>query len=170
MFALGPLLALSQKKIDFAPAAVNFTIRNAGFKVNGTFEGLQGSVTMDSKSAQPTKIEGTIDANTIHTGINIRDNHLKKADYFDAKEYPRISMTSTQIKKKSKNKYVGNFDLKIKEVTKNIEIPFTLSMSSNSFVLKGGFSINRIDYKIGEESITLSDNVEVKIEFKATEK
>jgi polyisoprenoid-binding protein YceI len=155
-----------QKEIAFVPTPINFIIKNAGLKVNGFIEGLQGFIVMDSQNENLIKLEGTIDPNTIRTGITLRDNHLKKADYFSVKEFPKIRMTSTSITKKGKGKYIGNFDLMIKDIKKSISIPFTLSSKNSVYALKGEFSINRLDFNLGEKSIILSDNVDVKLEFK----
>jgi polyisoprenoid-binding protein YceI len=154
-----------QKEIAFVPTPINFIIKNAGVKVNGFIAGLEGFIIMDSQTERPIKIEGTIDPNTVQTGITLRDNHLKKADYFNVKEFPKMRMTSTSITKTGKGKYLGNFDLVIKDIKKNISIPFTLSAKNNVYALKGEFSINRLDFNLGEKSIILSDNVDVKLEF-----
>ena len=155
-----------QEQIAFVPTPINFVIKNAGFKVNGSIEGLEGLIIMDSENQSLSKIEGTIDPNTIHTGISLRDNHLKKADYFNVKDFPKIRMTSTLITKKGKGKYIGDFELMIKDIKKNVSIPFTLSSKNNVYTLKGEFSINRLDFNLGEKSIILSDDVDVKLEFR----
>ena len=160
-------LGFTQKKIPLEPAPVNFTISNTGFNVHGTMDGLQGFILLDNKSFVLTGIEGSIDPGTIQTGIELRDKHLKKADYFNVKEFPKILMASTQIRKNSANNYTGNFNLTIKDVTKNIAVPFVFSLIKNGYVLKGTFSINRLDFKLGEESMILSDNVTINIECKA---
>jgi polyisoprenoid-binding protein YceI len=154
-----------QKEIAFVPTPISFIIKNAGLKLNGFMEGLEGFIIMDSKNESLIKIEGTIDPNTIQTGINLRDKHLKRADYFSVKEFPKIHMTSTSITKKGKGKYIGNFDLVIRDIKKNIAIPFTLSSKNNVYALTAEFSINRLDFNLGESSTILSDNVTIKIEF-----
>jgi len=155
-----------QKKILLEPTTVNFIIKNAGLKVNCSMSGLDGFITIDPRNSSLIKIEGTIDPATIHTGISLRDNHLKKGDYFNVNEFPKILMASTQIKKSSHRRYVGNFDLTIKDTKKTIAIPFTLSSNDNVYLLKGEFAINRLDFDLGESSMVLSDIVTVKIEFK----
>lgn len=129
-------------------------------------EGLEGFIILDPQNASLIKIEGTIDPATIETGISLRNNHLKKHDYFNVKEFPKIFLASTQLKKSGNRKYVGNFDLTIKDIKKNLSIPFTLSSSEGIYSLKGEFSINRLDFKLGEKSIILSDDVKIEIEFK----
>jgi len=75
-------------------------------------------------------------------------------------------MASTKIKKTDSDNYIGNFSLTIKGITKGISVPFTFSVMNNVYALKGAFSINRLDFKLGEKSIILSNNVKINIEFK----
>jgi polyisoprenoid-binding protein YceI len=153
-----------QTKKTFESTKISFVIKNAGLNVNGSIGGLEGTMTINSTSQLIDKIEGTLDANTILTGINLRDNHLKKKDYFNVKDFPKIIMTSTEIKKSGGRKYTGIFDLTIKDITKKITVPFSLSEVGNVYKLKGEFSINRLDYGLGESSVVLSDNVTVTLE------
>ena len=164
---LFPRSGFCQKKIAFELTPVNFFIRNAGFKVNGSIGDLVGFFIMDSQIIMPIKIEGSIDPNTINTGIALRDSHLKKADYFYVKEFPRIFLTSTHLKNIKANNYTGDFNLTIKDITKSITVPFTFSINNNMCILKSEFSINRLDFKLGEESVILSDSVAIKLDFKA---
>lgn len=150
-----------QTKNTFEPTPVNFVIKNAGLKVNGSMTGLEGFIIMDPQNTAPVKIEGSIDPNTIKTGIGLRDNHLKKADYFSVKEFPKIYMASTQIKKRSARKYTGDFDLTIKDIKKSISIPFTFSSTGEGYAMQGEFSINRLDFGLGENSVILSDTVKI---------
>jgi polyisoprenoid-binding protein YceI len=166
MFLILSCPGYCQKEIAFVSTPVNFVAINAGLKVNGSIGGLEGFIIMDSQTGSPIKIEGTVDPNTIQTGIALRDNHLKKTDYFSVKEFPEIRMASTSIKKKGNSKYIGDFDLVIKDIKKNITIPFTVSSKNNVYTLKGEFSINRLDFNLGESSLILSDNVVIKLEFK----
>jgi len=161
-----PLQGISQKRIPLEPAPVNFVIKNAGFSVNGSMTGVEGFATIDAQNSDLLKLEGTIDPNTINTGINMRDNHLRKSEYFNVKDYPKISLASTRIKKISDHNYAGDFELNIKGTKKNISLPFNFSPSGNVFVVKGEFTINRLDFKIGDESIFMSDSVKVKIDLK----
>ena len=162
-----PCWGFCQNKNAFDPAPVNFVIKNAGLNVNGSINGLEGFITMDPQGKAPVKIEGTIDPNTIKTGIGMRDNHLKKADYFNVKEFPKIYMISTLVTKNSGHKYTGNFDLTIKDIKKNISIPFIFSTTRNGYTLQGEFSINRLDFGLGETSMILSDTVKIIIEITA---
>jgi polyisoprenoid-binding protein YceI len=82
-------------------------------------------------------------------------------------KYPRISFKSTKIEKSSDG-FKASGDLKIKDVSKPIVIPFTFTNKDASGVFKGEFKINREDYKVGKpggsvgKDITISLSVPVK--------
>ena len=74
--------------------------------------------------------------------------------------YPKIILKSVSFKHKSGSNYVGQFNLTIKDKTKQVEIPFTYNDGS----FKGQFKLNRRDYGVGGGSLIMSDEVEVTIE------
>jgi polyisoprenoid-binding protein YceI len=159
-------LAWSQKKLPFESSPVRFVVKNAGIKVGGTIEGIQGLLEVDPINENLIKIEGTVDPNTIETGISLRDNHLKKEEYFNVKKYPKLHIISTSFSKNGNGKYTGSFDLTMKGVKKSFSIPFTLVRVQDQYELKAEFTLNRLDFEIGDKSFILSDDVTVKIDLK----
>jgi polyisoprenoid-binding protein YceI len=155
--------AIAQTIPQFVSGKVEFKIKNMGFTVNGTMG--VNSIQLKQPSANSTtwSIEGSADPATISTGINLRDKHLKKADYFDTANFPAISLQSTAIVMKGKNNYEGKFNLTIKAITKKVIIPFTIAKNNQSINMEGEFTINRLDYKLGEESTILADDVKIKV-------
>src|SRR5690348_14032020 len=95
------LLLTSQKAQILTPmnpgSSVNFEIKNFGFTVGGSFTGIKGTVQFDPKELNNSSFDVTIDANSINTGIDMRDEHLRGESYFDVKNYPRIHFVSTKI-------------------------------------------------------------------------
>ena len=146
-------------------AEVTFKIKNAGLNVDGSLGGFKGEINFDPQNPGSSTMEASVDVSTIDTGIGMRDKHLKKDDYFDVEKYPRISMQSTSIKPAGEGSYEGKFDLTIKGKTQEVVIPFTVDASNNAYLLKGSFEINRQDFGVGGNSLTLSDNVTVSIEI-----
>jgi polyisoprenoid-binding protein YceI len=100
--------------------------------------------------------------NTINTGIEMRDNDLKKETYFNAEKYPTINFASSSV---SADKVTGN--LTIKGVTKEINIPFTATPRSNGYLFEGKFSISRKDFGVGGSSFVLSDHVDIELKVQA---
>ena len=156
---------LSLKPVD-ADDAVTFVIKNLGLNTKGEFSGLRGNIEWNEEAPETSKFNVTVTANTINTGIDMRDEHLKKEEYFDAEKYPDIKLTSSTIVKSDAG-YTMNGTLTIKSITKNISFPFTASKKPDGYQFNGKFTINRRDFGVGGSSVTLSDNVEITLNVKA---
>src|SRR5688572_2419486 len=105
-------------------AAVTFKIKNAGLNVDGHFTGLIGTVLFDPEHLAQSSIEASVDAATISTGIELRNNHLKKEEYLNVAKYPKITMKSISFEKQADGSYKGRFHLTLKGVTKEVVVPF----------------------------------------------
>lgn len=152
-------------KID--SARVVFHISNAGLDVEGSIEGITGDIKFSKNKSSKSYFTATAKSETIQTGIKLRDKHLKKADYFDVEKYPTIKITSKQITK-SKDGFEAICTMILKGQAKDIVIPFTFRQTNNKAEFKGVFSLNRLDFGLGEKSIILSDTVEVDIRVSAS--
>jgi polyisoprenoid-binding protein YceI len=147
---------------DDANSVISFTIRNFGLNVKGTFKGIQGTIVMDPSNPASGQMDVSISASSINTGTAARDRHLRSDDYFDVAKHPRISITSTKISPgKDPGTYILNGKLTIRETTRSIEIPFTMKQSDGGLLFEGKFGLDRRDYKVGGNSISLSDDVTV---------
>jgi polyisoprenoid-binding protein YceI len=62
--------------------------------VHGRFTGLEGSYVVGPAGQ---RLELTIDAASVDTGLPARDRHLRSADFFDVDEHPRVRFTSTRV-------------------------------------------------------------------------
>jgi polyisoprenoid-binding protein YceI len=145
-------------------SSVKFKIKNLGVSVGGSFTGLQGKIVFDPVNPAASSMEASIDVNSINTGIDLRDNHLRSDDYFDAKNYPKIRFVSTRVGAGNRSgSYNVTGNLTIKNVTREISFPFTAVPQSGGYLFSGEFKINRRDYKVGGSSITLSDNLTVSL-------
>jgi polyisoprenoid-binding protein YceI len=155
----GAKIASAQYKPVDQGSALTFKIGNFGFDVNGTFNGFQGTINFDPKNLANSNFDVSIDAGTVNTDNGLRDKHLKDADYFDVKNYPRISFVSEKIAAKNGG-YTINGKLTIKGKAKEVSFPFTGVPTDNGYVFKGSFKINRKDFGIGGTS-TISNELEV---------
>ena len=156
-------LAIAQYKPIDKGSSVQFTIKNFGVKVGGSFNGLQGNINFDIKHPTDASFNVGIDANTVNTGTDMRDNHLREDSYFDVKNYPHISFVSTKVTPSTQAGVLIVFGkLTIKNQTRDISFPFTATPSGNGYVFKGSFNINRKDFGVGGTSI-ISNNLEVRL-------
>ncbi|HXB43227.1 MAG TPA: YceI family protein [Puia sp.] len=161
-------LAMTQYKPAENGSSVQFTIRNFGISTGGSFRGLQGDIIFDINDLAKASLSVSIDANTVNTGNDTRDNHLRQDSYFDVKNYPRISFVSTKVSTSDKTGVLLIFGkLTIKNQTKDISFPFTATPNGNGYLFKGTFNINRKDFGVGGTS-TISNNLEVQLAVLST--
>jgi polyisoprenoid-binding protein YceI len=154
---------IAQTSSEFVSGKVGFKIKNMGLAINGTMTGASMQFKQTSVDPATWSFEGTVSPATISTGIDLRDRHLKRSDYFNIAQFPVISLRSTSIIAKGKNNYEGVFNLTIKGITKSVIIPFTIRKDNKSMAVEGTFTINRLDYGLGEESKILADNVAISV-------
>ena len=155
--------SIAQKFIPIEnESKVKFTIKNFRLTVDGTFSGVKGIILFDAKNVEKSEISLSSNSNSVNTDNKERDKHLKKADYFDVEKHPLISFTSTKITKKiGLNKYLLTGNLTIKGITKIVEFEITLLEKDFKLTLKGTLELNRRTYKVGGNSMVLSDNVKL---------
>jgi polyisoprenoid-binding protein YceI len=151
-------------------SAVTFKIKNFGTTVDGSFKGLAGTIEFDEKTPTAARFDVTLNATSIDTGIKMRDNHLRKEDYFHVSQYPTIRFSSSQvtITKAGTGTVTGN--LTIKKTTREISFPFTYTLGANTIQFSGEFEIDRRDYEVGGNSMTMADKLSVKLNVVAIKK
>jgi polyisoprenoid-binding protein YceI len=144
---------------------IQFKIKNAGITVDGTISNWTVEVDFDPKKLGASSIRGTANPESIETGIKLRDRHLQGREYFDVKKYPEIKLQSKSFKTYGKNTFIGIFELQIRDVKKEVEIPFSVANTGKQRKFKGEFVIDRLDFGLGEKSLVLSDEVKIFVEF-----
>lgn len=154
---------IAPAQTDIAELDIRFQIKNAGLTVTGTFSGLNATIRFDPASPQQAFIRASVPVNTIKTGIGLRDKHLLKPEYFDAKKFPNVLLESVSIRKTGADQFEGTFKLTIKGTERQVKLPFTVS-AANEFA--GSLRLNRLDYGVGKSSLLLADDVDVSIRVK----
>lgn len=155
-------LSPNQQKLTPVDAGskVHFVIRNFGINTGGDFKGLKGQVFFDKNNLAASSFDISIMVATIDTDNSRRDDHLRKEAYFDVAHYPTIRIKGKPIMVKG-NAYILKATLTLKDITKPIEIPFTVKEQTTGYLFEGAFEINRLDYKVGEKSAIMADKVKI---------
>jgi polyisoprenoid-binding protein YceI len=107
-------------QIDPAHTSAEFAVRHMGVStVRGAFTKVSGTAMYDSAHPESTKLDATIQAASVDTRVDMRDNDLRGAKYLDVEKYPTITFRSKQtVADKGKLKITG--DLTIHGVTKEV--------------------------------------------------
>jgi polyisoprenoid-binding protein YceI len=143
---------------------INFRIKNFGFTVNGSFSGISGLIQFNPSNLGNSRFEMSVVSSTVFTKNRSRDNHLREKDYFFTEKFPAIYLASTSITKSNQNGYyVFEGELYIKGISKKVSFEFSAKPAISGYVFKGEFEMNRSDFRIGSNSISLSDQVIVSL-------
>ena len=145
-----------------ADSKVLFTIKNFGVKTRGEFKGLQGTITFLPANLTASAFAVTVDAATVDTDNDSRDEHLRQSDFFDATVFKTIQFASTKITLSSApGRYYMYGNVTIKGVTKPVEFGFAATPTDGGYFFEGEFKINRRDFGVGGSSVSMSDKLSV---------
>ena len=120
VLAAGAFAAPATYDIDPSHSAAHFSVRHLMIStVKGEFSKVAGTVVYDPSNLAASRIEATIDANSINTREAKRDAHLKSADFFDTAKYPTLTFKSKQFQRAG-NKVQIKGDLTMHGVTREV--------------------------------------------------
>lgn len=141
--------------IDPAHSIIGFSIRHLEIAwVEGRFKDFKGTVRFDESDVTKSTVEFSAKIESIDTGVEPRDKHLRTADFFDAAKYPEMTFKSTRVERKGGDKYVLHGDFTLKGVTKPVALPFTVTgaikdpWGNTRFGVSAQTKIDRRDYGI----------------------
>jgi polyisoprenoid-binding protein YceI len=112
----------TQWKLDPTHTLVEFSAKHLMITtVKGRITDVEGTIYIDENDPSKSTVEATLDAKSIDTRTDQRDNHLRSADFLDVEKYPQIKFRSTRIEgERDEFKLIG--DLTIRDVTRPITL------------------------------------------------
>lgn len=142
--------------IDNNHSSAEFRVRHLGVStVSGEFEKLEGSIWFNPAAPEASRVEVVIQAASINTAVEGRDNHLRSADFFDVEKFPTLTFKSTAVRVTGEGTFEVDGDLTIRDVTRSVTLEAELGGLMERQGREGrlqtvGFSaqtrINRGDY------------------------
>jgi len=109
--------------LDPYHSKAEFSVRHMMISnVSGEFAKVTGTAQYDGKDVKSIKVDATIDANSIDTGNEDRDKHLRNKDFFDTEKYPTIKFVSKSAKPAGKGQFKLTGDLTMHGVTKPVTL------------------------------------------------
>ena len=155
LFAYTSVYAQTNWSVDPVHSNIGFSISHLTIsEVVGSFDTYTIDVITDDDDFTMSRITFTGDVNSINTGVEKRDNHLKSDDFFDSENYPYMTFVSKSMSKVSDDKYklVGNFT--VKDITKEVKLDVIYNgmVKHPQDVTRAGFKVtgefNRFDFGI----------------------
>lgn len=175
-FCLVPFLAAAA---GAEPAAVKlvadksqivFVSKQMGVPVEGTFKKFDAQVAFNPKKPEGGTVALQIDTASAGFGVPMSDAELPKQPWFDAAHFPQASFQSSAIKALGDGRFEMAGKLTIKGTTKPVTVPVAIAASGKDAVATGSFTIQRLDYKVGDGEWTDTSMVgnEVQVRFRFT--
>jgi polyisoprenoid-binding protein YceI len=168
-------------QVDADHANVAFQIRHFMSQVSGGFNDFQGTIVIDREQPETSSVEFTIQASSIDTNNDKRDEHLRSPDFFDVANHPSITFKSTSVKKVGEDAYEVTGEFTMRGVTKSITLPVEVlgemkdPWGNQRIGFETSTTIDRKDYGVSwnqtldQGGLVLGDDVKVSIHLQAVE-
>jgi len=172
VFISSAFAQLETWKIDPAHSAAQFSVRHLGIStVRGEFKKVSGSANYDPTDPAKTSIEATIDATTIDTRVDKRDNDLRGPEFFDVQKYPTITFKSKRTEAAGTGKLKITGDLTIHGVTREVVLdvdgptpPIKDPKGNSHMGASATTKINRKDFGVSGAPTVAGDEVSITID------
>jgi len=107
--------------LDPSHSELNFKVKHLMISnVKGSFRKFDAEIDGEDFTALPVHV--TIDASSIYTNDDVRDGHLKNADFFDVENHKEITFNSSSFKKVDDENYKLTGQLNIKGVSNSVTL------------------------------------------------
>ncbi|MBS1520174.1 MAG: YceI family protein [Bacteroidetes bacterium] len=165
------LFAQTKWQVDKAHAKVGFTVTHLSLsEVDGNFKKFDASITSSKPDFSDAVFEMSTDVASVSTDNDMRDNHIKSPDFFDAAKFPQITFKSKSITKIDDKKYKLTGDLTMHGITKQVDLDLTLNGVGKDMRTQkpiAGFkvtgTINRNDFGVGHmPAAVVSEEIQIR--------
>ncbi len=159
-------------QIDPNHSSAQFSVKHLGVStVRGAFTKVSGSAKYDSDPAK-ISLDATIEANSVDTRVEMRDNDLRSPNLLDVQKFPMITFHSKQVKAAGAGKLLITGDLTIHGVTKEVVLdvdgpsaPIKDPSGNQRIGASGTTKINRQDFGVsGAPSPIVADEITITID------
>lgn len=107
--------------VDPAHSSVTFVARHlVGSKVRGQFHSFSGTVTI-AEPPEASSVVAEVEADSISTGVDQRDEHVRSADFLDKEHHPKFTLTSTGLTHTAGAEWKLGTELTVRGITRPVD-------------------------------------------------
>jgi polyisoprenoid-binding protein YceI len=166
-------------KIDPNHSRITFSVRHLFSKVPGNFDTFTGTIRFDPDDPSSASTQVEIDAKSVDTKVERRDDDLRSPNFFDVEKYPTITFTSTGVKDLGGGKLQVAGTLTMHGVTKPVTLATTVLGSGPAMngQVRAGFeattTLDRKEYgivwnrQLDQGGMLLGDDVAIELDIEA---
>ena len=159
--------------IDPMHTAAQFAVRHMGIStVRGAFTKVSGTVQYDAAAPEKTVIEASIEANSVDTRVEMRDNDLRSPNFFEVAKYPALTFKSKKMEKTGDGKLRVTGDLTIHGVTKEVALdvegpsaPMKDPRGNTHMGASATTTVNRKDFGVNGGGMMVGDDVSITLDL-----
>jgi polyisoprenoid-binding protein YceI len=159
--------------IDPMHTAAQFAVRHMGIStVRGAFTKVSGTVQYDAAAPEKTVIEASIEANSVDTRVEMRDNDLRSPNFFEVAKYPALTFKSKKVEKAGDGKLRVTGDLTIHGVTKEVVLdvegpsaPMKDPRGNTHMGASATTTVNRKDFGVNGGGMMVGDDVSITLDL-----
>jgi len=160
--------------VDMGKSSLGFTANQSGGDVDGRFEKFDAQIVFADADLDGSSFKVEIDTGSVNTQDDDRDTLLRGEDLFDVSKYPKARFVTTGFTRKSPGSYEAQGKLTIRDVTRDIRLPFTFTTAQEGGQavgwLKGGVTLKRLDFGVGQgdwkDTSEVANEVQVKFSLR----
>ena len=104
---------------DVAHTRIGFVARHMLSRIHGRFASFDGKVVI-AERPEDSRVEVEIDAGSIGTDTEMRDNHLRSGDFLEIETYPKLTFRSKELRPTGERTFDLVGDLTIKDITREV--------------------------------------------------
>ncbi len=177
--AIVPVLAITAPAFAADPwqvkpddSDIEFSGTQLGADFDGEFEKFTAEISFSPDDLAGSKVSVLIDIASANTENADRDSQIVSPDWFDAAQWPTAKFETKSITETAPGQYEAVADLTIRDVTKEVILPFTVEIEGNEAEAEGTLSIKRTDFGVGQgqwsDTSQVGDDVTIHIDIDAT--
>jgi polyisoprenoid-binding protein YceI len=148
--------------LDPAKSTLEFNFSQAGAQNKGRFRRFTTVLDFADDNLAASHLEVTVDMTSLDTGDEERDDTLRDADMFAVKKFAQARFTAAQIVKTASG-YEAGGKLTIRDITRDMRVPFTLRTATEQGAsvgyMSGRTSLKRLDFGVGQGDWKATDQV-----------
>ncbi len=160
-------------QLDPPHSSAQFSVRHLGVStVRGAFTKVSGTVVYDANNLGKSSIQTTIEAASVDTRVEMRDNDLRSPNFLDVQKYPTITFVSKKIEAAAAGKLKVTGDLTIHGVTKKVVLdvdgptaPMKDPWGNQRMGASATTKINRMDFGVAGAPGIVGDEITITLDI-----
>ena len=149
--------------VDSAKSTLGFTGQQSGAPFSGQFKTWTARISFDPAHPETAQVLATVDVASATTGDAQKDEAMPGEDWFDAAKFATATFQATGFAPKGSGSYDAKGKLMLRGMTRDVDLPFTLTITGNTAHAVAHATLVRTDFGVGQGAWTTGDTVALEV-------